>query len=95
MASAPNCKKNSERARMRRAHHIEDNKKDAEWNKILDNNKYPKCFELKEKIYDNCPEKLDDPENPPSECRICPQFVPTKDMRKKHAMELMALMRKS
>ena len=95
MATAPNCNKNSARARLRRAHHIESNKDDAEWAKILKNNKYPKCSELKEKIFDECPKEIEDVNNPPSQCRTCPQFVPTREMRKKRAMELMALMGKS
>lgn len=45
MGSASNCKKNVERARMRRAHHLEHNKEEAERSKTLESNmsKCPIC----------------------------------------------------
>ena len=95
MASAPNCDKIKAQARLRRAHHIEDNKKDSEWNKIIKDNKYPKCLELKDKIFEFCPIISVNLNNPPSACRTCPQFIPTPEMRRKKAIELIALINKS
>lgn len=93
MATAPNCKKNSERARLRRSHHLGHNKEDAEWSKKLDSNKYPKC--VGKKIFDDCPDTLEDKTSPPSGCKSCPQYVPTVDERKKRMQELLAIMKKS
>lgn len=39
------------------------------WEKIK--NKYPNC----QKSYPECPEKIDDPANPPGECRLCPVYM--------------------
>ena len=89
MATAPNCAKNAQMARMRRAHHDKQNKEDAAWNKLLEDNKYPKCVGWK--IFDDCPDVVDE-SKVLSQCRSCVQYVPTKeDIQKRHA-ELSALL---
>ncbi len=94
MATAPNCSKNAVNARLRRASHIEQNKEDAQWAKTLKKANYPKCTEFREKVFDSCPGKVEDIDNPPSGCRSCPGFSPTRNMIKRRAEELM-LLRKS
>lgn len=92
MATAPNCNKNKERARIRRAGHLEHNKEEAEWAKNLESSKYPHC--VGKNLFDDCPESLDETNNPPSGCRSCPQYVPSIEERKKKMQELMSLMKK-
>lgn len=92
MATAPNCNKNKERARMRRSGHLEHNKEEDEWAKKLSSNKYPHC--IGKKIFDDCPEELEDTNTPPSGCRSCPQYVPSIEERKKKMRELMNLMKR-
>jgi len=91
MATAPNCKKNSERARLRRAHHLEHNKEDAEWSKTLESNRYPKC--VGKNLFDDCPREILDAV--PSTCKSCPQYVPSIDERRERMRKLMAEMKKN
>lgn len=88
MAQAPNCGKIAARARLRRSHHIGQNKEDAAWNKTLESNKYPKC--VGKKLFEDCPEALDGVSNTPHTCKICSQYVPTKEERRARMMKLMA-----
>ena len=96
MAQAPNCGKIAARARLRRSHHLGQNKEDTAWNKTLETSKYPKC--VGKKLFEDCPEEVLDEKNPPSRCKACPQFKPTAEIleeRKKHMVELMALFKKT
>ena len=90
MATAPNCKRNSERARLRRAHHLEHNKEESEWSKKLASNKYPKC--VGKNLFDDCPEEVFD--KVPSTCKSCPQYVPSREERVERMRQLMAEMQK-
>lgn len=92
MATAPNCRKNAEQARLRRAHHLEHNKEEDKWAKTLTSYKYPHC--IGKKIFEDCPEELKDIKNPPSACRSCPQYTPSLEDHKKKMQEIMELMKK-
>lgn len=86
MATAPNCNKNAQRARLRRAHHLGHNKEDAEWSKKLASNKYPTC--VGKNLFDDCPGEVGDVV--PSGCRSCPQYVPSVDERRERMLKLMS-----
>ena len=88
MATAPDCNKNAQRARLRRAHHLGHNKDESEWSKKLDSNKYPKC--VGKNLFEDCPTKV--PEVAPSTCKSCPQYVPSIDERKERMRKLMEVM---
>lgn len=95
MATAPNCKKNAERARLRRAMFIKVDREAAEWDKTLKTHKYPAC--IGKNLFEECPKEVTDTKNPPSVCKHCTQFTPTAEMleeRRKHMAELMASMNK-
>ncbi len=89
LATAPNCNKNAERARLRRAHHLGHNKEKSEWSKTLDSNKYPKC--VGKNLFEDCPTKV--PEVAPSTCKSCPQYIPSIDERKERMRKLMEVMK--
>ena len=89
MATAPNCKKNSERARLRRAHHLEHNKEELEWSKKLDSNKYPKC--VGKNLFEDCPTEVND--YVPSICKSCPQYIPSREDMKGRMRKLMEEMK--
>ncbi|MFH1127608.1 MAG: hypothetical protein V1718_05865 [archaeon] len=89
MATAPNCNKNSERARLRRAHHLGHNKEETDWSKKLDSNKYPKC--VGKGLFEDCPDEISD--EVPTGCKSCPQYVPSVDERKERMLKLMAEMK--
>lgn len=86
MATAPNCNKNAQRARMRRAHHLEHNKEDEKWSKTLESNRYPKC--VGKNIFEDCPAEVTD--TVPSTCKSCPQYTPSIDERKERMLKLMS-----
>ena len=86
MATAPNCNKNAERARLRRAHHLGHNKEESEWSKKLASNKYPKC--VGKNLFDDCPTEIEGT-SPPLSCKSCPQYVPSIDERKERMRKLM------
>lgn len=96
MSTAPNCNKNAERARLRRAMFLKADKENAEWNKTLKTTKYPAC--IGKNLFEDCPKEVPDTKNPPSGCKACPQFTPTAEMweeRRKRMAELMASIRKT
>lgn len=90
MPTAPDCNKNAQRARMRRAGHLEHNKEEEEWAKKLNSSKYPAC--VGKNLFDDCPTEIT--ETVPSSCKSCPQYVPTVDERKERMRQLMEEMKK-
>ncbi|MFH1126826.1 MAG: hypothetical protein V1718_01820, partial [archaeon] len=90
MATAPDCNKNSQRARMRRVCHLEHNKVEEEWAKKLKSSKYPRCVGTN--LFDDCPTEITDTIS--STCKSCPQYVPSVDDKKERMRKLMEEMKK-
>ena len=90
MPGAPNYKKHRQKVHLNSTHHIKDDKEHAKWSKTLETNKYPKC--VGKKLFEDCPEALDDVSNPPRTCKICSQYSPTKEERRERMRALMAEM---
>lgn len=92
MSTAPNCSKNTQRARLRRARYIEHDKNEEKWVKELGSSKYPRC--IGKGFFDDCPKEVPDIKNPPSSCRSCPEFVPPMDEIRNRMKALMEEMNK-
>lgn len=74
---------------MRRAMFLKVDKENADWEKKT-KAKYPDC--VGKKLFEDCPEKVEG--DPPSVCRACPQYTPSKEDVRQRMMKLMAEMGK-
>ncbi len=92
--SGPNYSRAKALKQPRNVGEAESQKWGSSWADILRKNKYPKCIELKEKLFEYCPENVDDIDNPPKECKTCPQREAPASSVRERFLKLQEEMRK-